>query len=156
MTRDEKYMNMAIAQAQAALASDEIAVGAVIVHKDIVIAEGYNLRETTNDPTAHAEIIAIRKAADLLSDWRLTDCELYCTLEPCAMCAGAIMNSRIKRLVFGAFDPAAGFFGSIDDLSLVSLPASYIEVIGGVEENRCRELLKASVLRLRQNYEPLI
>lgn len=149
MTRDETFMNLALEQAKKALDHNEIAVGAVIVKDNTVIAAGYNLRETMKDPTAHAEIIALRNTASVLEDWRLNDCEMYCTLEPCCMCAGAIISSRLKRLVFGAFDSNEGFFGSIADILLMYKKAKKIEVLGGVLLNECREILRQSVKGIR-------
>jgi tRNA(adenine34) deaminase len=104
----EVYMRMALQQAQAALAEDEVPVGAVIVHAERVVAAAYNQREQLRDPTAHAEMIAITQAADALGSWRLDGCTLYVTLEPCPMCAGAILQARIPTVVYGATDPKAG------------------------------------------------
>jgi tRNA(adenine34) deaminase len=104
----EHYMRMALAEAEAALLENEVPVGAVIVHKDRVIAAAHNQRESLRDPTAHAEMIAITQAAQALSSWRLADCTLYVTLEPCAMCAGAIIQARLPLVVYGAADPKAG------------------------------------------------
>lgn len=117
MTADEEYMEKALALAEKAAAMGEIPVGAIVVDRDgNIIGEGYNLREHTNSPTAHAEIIAIEQAAKHLGSWRLTDCTLYVTLEPCPMCAGAVMNSRLKRLVYGAFDDKNGACASVTAL----------------------------------------
>ncbi len=101
-------MQLAIAEAKKALEIEEVPVGAVVISNGRVVGSGYNLREKEQDPTAHAEMIALREAARNLKSWRLDDCELYVTLEPCPMCAGAIVQARIRRLVFGAFDPKAG------------------------------------------------
>lgn len=106
--RDEWFMQLALEQAYEAMAQDEVPVGAVIVHGDRVIGTGYNQREQLKDPTAHAEMIAITQAATSLGSWRLEDCSMYVTLEPCPMCAGAILQARIPRVVFGATDPKAG------------------------------------------------
>lgn len=149
MTRDERYIYTALEQAKEAFLRREIAVGAVVVHNDKVISSGYNLRETTSDPLAHAEIVAIRKATEIIGDWRLSNCEIYVTLEPCAMCAGAIIESRFKRVVFGAFDPEKGFFGSKLDLSIYSNVLGGLEVLGGVLEKQCQDLLKSSLKQLR-------
>jgi len=140
MTRDERYLALAIEQAKKAASLGEVPVGAVIVSRDGVIAAGYNKRERDKNPLAHAEIEAIGKAAAAEGDWRLSDCELFVTLEPCAMCAGAIVTCRIKRVVFGAFDPAAGCLGSAVDLSLLPF-ARDMEVIGGVLLAPCEKLL---------------
>src|SRR5688572_28719630 len=104
----EFFMRMAIAEAEAALAEDEVPIGAVIVHNDRVIAAAHNQREQLKDPTAHAEMIAITQAAQALNSWRLEGCTLYVTLEPCPMCAGAILQARIPTVVYGAADPKAG------------------------------------------------
>lgn len=111
--RDTHWMRQALRQAEEALRFGEIPVGAVVVHGDRLIAQAYNLRETLSDPTAHAERIALTLAGRSLGLWRLTGCTLYVTLEPCAMCAGAIVLSRIDRVVFGAFDPKAGACSSL-------------------------------------------
>ncbi len=114
--RDRTWMAEAIAEARRAEALGEVPVGAVIVREEEVIARGHNLTHTTDDPSGHAEMVAIRRAADALGHWRLLDCTLYVTLEPCAMCAGAIVLSRIPRLVFAAHDPKAGMCGSLENL----------------------------------------
>ena len=114
--RAERFMRMALEQARAALAAGEFPVGAVMVRGDEVIARAYNLREATSDPTAHAEVLALRAAAAQAGDWRLSDCELFVTLEPCPMCAGAIINSRIPTVVFGARDELTGSCGSVINL----------------------------------------
>ena len=102
------YMNMALDLAKKSLKSEDVPVGAVIVRNGEVIGKGYNRREKDNDPTAHAEIMAIKEAAEVVGSWHLEDCELYVTLEPCPMCTGAIINSRIKKVVFGAYEPKSG------------------------------------------------
>ena len=117
MTLDEEYMEKALALAEKAGEMGEIPVGAIVIDRDgNIIGEGCNLREHSNSPTAHAEIIAIEQAAKRLGSWRLTDCTLYVTLEPCPMCAGAVMNSRLKRLVYGAFDDKNGACASVVNL----------------------------------------
>ncbi|HTS02290.1 MAG TPA: tRNA adenosine(34) deaminase TadA [Thermoanaerobaculia bacterium] len=113
---DEKFMRQALAAARRAPAHSDVPVGAVVVRDGAVIARARNAREKAGDPTAHAEVLAIRKAAKRVGSWRLSGCTLYVTLEPCAMCAGAIVLSRLPRLVFGAADPKAGFAGSLGDL----------------------------------------
>ena len=105
---DRQYMRLALAEAQAAANEDEVPIGAIIVHANRVIAAAHNQREQLHDPTAHAEMIAITQAAGALGDWRLEDCTLYVTLEPCPMCAGAIVLARVARVVYGAADPKAG------------------------------------------------
>jgi tRNA(adenine34) deaminase len=113
---DERYMRDALASARRALAHGDVPVGAAVVKDGVVIARGQNARERDSDPTAHAEIVAIRRAARRLGSWRLSGCTLYVTLEPCAMCAGAMVLARLPRLVYGATDPKAGFTGSLGDL----------------------------------------
>jgi tRNA(adenine34) deaminase len=113
---DSDFMREALAEAQKAYQLDEVPIGAVVVKNGEVIGRGHNLRESKKDPTLHAEIIAIRQAAAVLGGWRLTDCDLYVTIEPCPMCAGAILQARIRRLIFGARDPKAGCAGSLYNL----------------------------------------
>ena len=135
---------MRLALAQAALAGDEVPVGAVLVSSSgSVIAAGFNKRELLSDPTSHAEIEAIRAAGELLGDWRLTDCTLVVTLEPCVMCAGAIQAARIPKVIFGAYDELVGAAGSRYDLLRDKALGSQIEVIGGVLEKECAELLES-------------
>lgn len=118
MQRDDHYwMGKAIAQARRAEAIGEVPIGAVIVKDGVIIARGHNLRESNQDPAAHAEMIAIRKAAKKLASWRLTGATLYVTLEPCTMCMGAVILSRLERVVFGSYDPKGGAAGSLYDLS---------------------------------------
>lgn len=137
---DEKFMIEAIKMAQIASKKDEVPVGAVIVHKGKIIAKAYNQRETKKDPLAHAEILAIKKAAKKLAGWRLSGCTLYVTLEPCPMCAGAIINARIDIVVFGAYDPKAGAFGSLYDLAQGKLNHTP-KIIGGVLQPKCASVL---------------
>jgi tRNA(adenine34) deaminase len=110
---DNYFMNEALKEAKKALYLKEVPVGAVVVKNGEIISRAHNLRETLNDPTAHAEILAIKKAAEVLQNWRLNQCSLYVTLEPCPMCAGAIVQSRINKVFIGAFDPKAGACGSV-------------------------------------------
>ncbi len=114
---DRKWMWLALKQAERALEADDVPVGAIAVHRDRIIGRGYNKREADQDPTAHAEMIAIRQAAAALGCWRLEDVTLYCTLEPCAMCAGAMVLARLPRLVYATTDPKAGAAGSIMDIT---------------------------------------
>ncbi|MDB4866090.1 MAG: tadA, partial [Cohnella sp.] len=116
MSEDEIWMAEAIRQARLAESLGEVPIGAVIVRGGEIVGSGYNLRETRNDPTAHAEMIAIREASERLGAWRLLGCTLYVTLEPCPMCAGAILQSRVERVVYGASDPKAGCVGTLMDL----------------------------------------
>ena len=135
-------MRSAIAVAQSALKTADVPVGALIVDSENnIIATGYNEREAHQDPTAHAEIVAIRHAAQKLGTWRLAECKLVVTLEPCAMCAGAIAQSRIETLVFGAWDEKAGAVGSVWDVLRDPRAIHKMEVIGGVLQAECAELL---------------
>lgn len=147
----EKYIKKSIELAQQASLEDEVPVGAVIVYKDKIISCGSNKREQLQDPLAHAEILAIKAAADHLSSWRLEECTLYVTLEPCPMCLGAAVNSRIKRIIFGAYDPKAGACGSVMDFSSHPKLNHSIEVIGGVLENECGKLLADFFCEKRKN-----
>ena len=139
---NEDLMRSAIAVAQSALKTADVPVGALIVDSENnIIATGYNEREAHQDPTAHAEIVAIRRAAQKLGTWRLAECKLVVTLEPCAMCAGAIAQSRIETLVFGAWDEKAGAVGSVWDVLRDPRAIHKMEVVGGVLEAECAELL---------------
>lgn len=137
---DEKWMECAIAEAQRAAEIDEVPIGAVIVREGRIIASAHNTRETDKNPLAHAEIGAIKKASEILGGWRLLECTLYVTLEPCPMCAGAIINARIPRVVFGAYDRKAGALGTLYDLAEGKLNHTP-EVAGGVLEEECAALL---------------
>ncbi len=147
---DEYYMKLALLEAKKAFDLGEVPVGAVIVQDDIVISSAYNLREIEKMATAHAEILAIQKACKNLGGWRLPRCTLYVTLEPCPMCAGAIINSRIDKVVFGAYDFKAGSCGSIVNLFDIDYNHKPM-VIGGVLEDECVELLKSFFKTLREN-----
>ena len=135
------YMNMALEQARAAFAADEVPVGAVIVSNEKVVAAAHNQREMLKDPTAHAEMIAITQAAESLQGWRLAECTLYVSLEPCPMCAGAILQSRIPRVVYGASDPKAGAVDSLFKLLNDPRLNHQAEVISGIEAERCGMIL---------------
>lgn len=138
----ENYMKLALREAQKAADRDEVPVGAVIVRDGKIISRAFNRRETDHNPCAHAELLAIWKAAKKLGGWRLTRCQLYVTLEPCPMCAGAILNSRIEAVYFGARDPKAGCFGSLCDLN--ALPFNHHPLIwGGILEPECAQILKS-------------
>jgi tRNA(adenine34) deaminase len=139
---DERWMRAALAEAAAAMEIDDVPVGAVIVHGERVIGRGYNQRELLQDPTAHAEMLALTSAADYLKCWRLTECTMYVTLEPCVMCAGAAVLARIDRIVFGTTDPKAGACGSVYDITGDSRQNHHPRVDGGVLEPECRTLLK--------------
>ncbi len=145
-----KFMELALGLAQRARDLGEVPIGALVVRNGIVIGEGYNQRETKKDPTAHAEILAIQSAAQVLVGWRLTDCELYVTLEPCCMCAGAIVNSRISQLIFGAYDPKAGAVSSLMNLVQDKRLNHQVEVYGGILEEECGRVLKEFFRSLRK------
>ena len=134
-------MKLALLQAQKAYEKDEIPVGAIVVKEGKVIGRGYNQREMLNDPTAHAEIIAITAAANTIEDWRLNDCMLYVTKEPCAMCAGAIINSRLKMVVFGCYDKEMGCCGSLYQLCGDSQLRNNTAVKGGIMEQECLSII---------------
>lgn len=140
---DSIYMQQALSQAHNAWALGEVPVGAVVVKDGQVIATGFNQPIGTHDPTAHAEIMALRAAATILGNYRLPGCELYVTLEPCVMCAGAMMHARLKRVVFGAADPKTGACGSIVNLFEQEKLNHHTEVVGGVLAEECGSLLKA-------------
>jgi|TARA_B100001939_G_C16877828_1_gene589486 tRNA(adenine34) deaminase len=135
------FMKLALLQAQKAYEKDEIPVGAIVVKEGKVIGRGYNQREMLNDPTAHAEIIAITAAANTIEDWRLNDCMLYVTKEPCAMCAGAIINSRLKMVVFGCYDKEMGCCGSLYQLCGDSQLRNSTAVKGGIMEQECLSII---------------
>jgi tRNA(adenine34) deaminase len=140
-TPDEKFMRLALEQAEAALRTDEVPIGAVIVQDGRVVAAAHNQRETLRDPTAHAEIIALTQASAALRSWRLDDCTLYVTLEPCPMCAGAIVQARVPRVVYGAVDPKAGAVESLYRLLSDPRLNHRAEVSGGVLAQGCSEIL---------------
>ena len=135
-------MAVALAEARTAAAADDVPVGAVLVQGDTAIARAANRTARDQDPTAHAELLAIRAASAALGRWRLDDCTLYVTLEPCAMCAGAIVLARIERVVLGAWDPKAGMVGSVADLVRHPRLNHRAEVAGGVMEDECGALLR--------------
>ena len=137
----ERLMRMALQQAAQALAEDEVPIGAIIVRDATVIAAAHNQREQLHDPTAHAEMIAITQAAAALQDWRLEGCTLYVTLEPCPMCAGAILQARIPMVVFGATDPKAGAVETLYQLLTDSRLNHQVDVLGGVCAAECGEIL---------------
>ncbi|RWZ54784.1 tRNA adenosine(34) deaminase TadA [Halobacillus fulvus] len=141
MTPDETYMKLAIDQARKAEAEGEVPIGAVIVYKGEVIASGYNQRESSQLASSHAEFIAIERANKKIGSWRLEDCTLYVTLEPCPMCAGAIVQSRVPRVVFGAKDPKAGCAGTLMNLLQESRFNHQAEVVDGVLEEMCSQML---------------
>ena len=148
---DLEYMQLALERARLAPALGEVPIGAVLVLDGQVLAEVHNFREAWQDPTAHAEVVAIREAASRLGTWRLTGATLYVTVEPCSMCAGAIIQSRIARLVFGAKDPKAGACGSVFNLPEERRLNHRVEVVGGILEQESQELIQAFFRRLRDD-----
>lgn len=139
---DVRMMEAALSEARACGTFGDVPVGAVVARGDEILSVAGNGRERFDDPTAHAEILALRAAAKAAGSWRLDDCTLYVTLEPCAMCAGAIVLSRVSRLVFGASDPKAGFVGSLGDLVSDERLNHQVEVVSGVCAEECSALLK--------------
>ena len=139
---DEYWMGKALELASKAESEDEVPVGALIVKDDQLIAEAWNQPIQSHDPSAHAEMNAIRKAGQVLNNYRLNDTTLYVTLEPCSMCVGAMIHGRIKRLVFGAFDPKTGAAGSAIELIQSDVHNHRIEVVAGIMEGQCREILQ--------------
>ena len=139
---NQKMMQLALNLAKKAFHKEEVPVGALIVLEDRIISQSYNQKETLHDPTAHAEIIALREACNRLNSWHLDDAIMYVTLEPCPMCAYAIIQARIKRLVFGAYDPKAGAVGSVINIFKKGLFNHDVEVIGGVLADECGAILK--------------
>jgi len=136
-------MRAALEEARSAAASGDVPVGAIVVRDDVVIARAANRTVRDQDPTAHAEMLAIRAASAAIGSWRLDGCSLFVTLEPCAMCAGAIVLARLSRVVIGAWDPKAGMVGSVEDLLRHPRLNHRPEVAGGVQEDECGELLRA-------------
>ena len=155
LNTDEKYMKLAIKQAQKAFDLGEVPIGCVIVYEGKVIGRGYNRRNTDKNTLAHAEITAINKASKKIGDWRLEDCTLYVTLEPCQMCSGAIVQARIPKVVIGCDNPKAGCAGSI--LNILNHPAfnHQVDTVKGVLEEECSRMLKEffSDLRVRLKTE---
>lgn len=147
---DEKFMQEAIKEALKAKALNEVPIGAVIVHNGEVIARGHNLRETTQETLSHAELIAIEEANEKIGSWRLEDCTLYVTLEPCPMCAGAIIQARIKRVVYGTPDPKAGCAGTLFNLLEEPRFNHQVELKSGVLKEKCSNLLKDFFKTLRE------
>ena len=155
MKDDTYYMNVALGEAKKARMLNEVPIGAVIVINDEIIARGYNLRETEQNATAHAELLAINEACRKLGSWRLEEATLYVTLEPCPMCAGAILQSRVKRVVFGAHDPKAGCAGTFMDLLQDQRFNHQCEVTSGVLEEECGGILTAFFKELRSRKKAL-
>ena len=150
LTEDETYMKQAIKLAKKAWKIEEVPIGCVIVHEGKVIGRGYNRRTTDKNPLAHAELIAIKKASKKMGDWRLEDCTLYVTLEPCQMCSGAIVQARVKKVVVGCMNPKAGCAGSILNLLQVDQFNHQVELETGILEEECSEMMKAFFRELRE------
>ena len=150
LTLKEKYMKAALKEAKKAYMLDEVPIGCVIVQDDKIIARGYNRRNTDNNTLAHAELTAIRKASKKTGDWRLEDCTMYITLEPCQMCAGAIVQSRMKDVVIGAMNPKAGCAGSILNLLQMQQFNHQVEITKGVLEEECSSMISQFFAELRE------
>lgn len=148
---EEQYMKQALALAREAAAAGEVPVGAVVVRNGVVIGRGFNAPISTRDPSAHAEIRAMREAAQTLGNYRLVDCDLYVTLEPCAMCAGAMMHARIRRVIYGAADPKTGACGSVVDLFAEKRLNHHAEVVPGMMAGECGALLSEFFAARRRN-----
>ena len=149
-TEDSAWMREALAEARAAAALGEVPIGAVVVLAGEVVGRGHNRRETDRDPLAHAEILAIRQAAARIGGWRLVGTTMYVTLEPCAMCAGALVNARVERLVYGPADPKAGFCGTLGNLVQDPRLNHRMAVTAGVLEEECAALLRGFFASLRR------
>ena len=151
MTEDERYMTEALAEAEKALAAGEVPIGAVMVRGGEIIARGHNLRNTDKNPLRHAEISVIDAAAGIVGDWRLEDCVLYVTVEPCPMCAGAIVQARIPRVVFGTRNSKAGCAGSVLDVLNEPRLNHQVQVEEGILQPQCSEIMKRFFRRFRKN-----
>jgi tRNA(adenine34) deaminase len=149
MTNDEKYMKKALIEAGKAYRIGEVPIGCVIVYQDKIIGRGYNKRNTKKTTLAHAELVAIEKASKVMRDWRLEDCIMYVTLEPCQMCSGAIVQARIKRVVIGTMNPKAGCAGSILNLLQMEEFNHQVEMTAGVLEKECTGILQDFFKELR-------
>ena len=154
MASEEKYMREAVRQAKKAAALNEVPIGCVIVHEGKIIGRGYNRRMTDHSVLAHAEIIAIKKACRKMGDWRLEDCTIYITLEPCPMCAGAIVQARIPRAVIGCMNPKAGCAGSVLNLLQEDGFNHQVEIEVGMMGEECSQMLKDFFRSLRKKKEP--
>ena len=150
MTQDEKYMKAAMKQAKKAAAIEEVPIGCVIVYEDKIIGRGYNKRNLKKNTLAHAEIIAMNKASKVIGDWRLEDCTMYVTLEPCPMCAGAIVQARIPKVVIGSMNPKAGCAGSVLNVLQTDGFNHQVEVETGVLGAECSEMLSSFFTELRK------
>lgn len=150
LVEKEFFMKEALIEAQKAAAKDEVPIGAVVVHQGKIIGRGHNLRELEQDATLHAEIKAIRQANQYLGSWRLEECELFVTLEPCPMCSGAMILARLKKVTFGAFDPKAGTAGTFMNLLQDERFNHQVEVEQGILEEECQEILRDFFKKLRR------
>lgn len=150
MTEEERYMGYAITQAKKALVNEDVPIGCVIVYQGKIIARGYNKRNKKKTTLAHAELDAIAKASKVLGDWRLEDCIMYVTLEPCQMCAGAIVQARIPRVVIGCMNPKAGCAGSVLNLLQMQEFNHQVDVVRGVREEECSKMLSDFFRSLRE------
>ncbi|OUP50463.1 tRNA adenosine(34) deaminase TadA [Lachnoclostridium sp. An181] len=150
MTKDEKFMKEAVKQAKKAYALGEVPIGCVIAYEGKIIARGYNRRTVDKNTLAHAELSAIKKASKKMGDWRLEGCTMYVTLEPCQMCSGAIVQSRIDRVVIGCMNPKAGCAGSILNLLQMAQFNHQVEIEKGILEEECSQMLKLFFKELRQ------
>jgi tRNA(adenine34) deaminase len=154
VSTDEQFMRLALREAEHAFSFGEIPVGAVVTHDGQVIGRGHNSKETLRDPTAHAEVIALRQAASTLGGWRLVDTTLYCTMEPCPMCAGALIQARVPRLVYGVDDPKSGAAGSVLDLLRNTQLNHCVQVTRGVLATEIGDMLSRFFYGLRQGSIP--
>ncbi|HUG92110.1 MAG TPA: tRNA adenosine(34) deaminase TadA [Planctomycetaceae bacterium] len=145
----DRWMRLALEQARRALEADEVPIGAVVVHDERIVGEGHNQRETLGDPTAHAEMIAITQAAGTIGSWRLLDCTLYVTLEPCPMCAGAVVQARVPRVIYGAADPKAGACHTLYRITDDQRLNHRATVMGGVLKEECGAILREFFARQR-------
>jgi tRNA(adenine34) deaminase len=146
---DSEYMLFALEEAQKAKEEGEIPIGAILVYKDMVIAAGHNRKETAKDPTAHAEILVLRKGARILGRWRLTGASLYVTIEPCPMCAGALLNARISRLIYGASNPQYGAIESRFHITGEGVLNHTMEITSGIRQEECQALMDSFFARKR-------
>ena len=149
MIQHEKWMQIALQEAEKAFHLKEVPVGAIVIREGCIIGKGYNQCESLNDPTAHAEIMAITSAANTLKDWRLTDCSLYVTKEPCSMCAGALMNARLKFAGFGMYDRKEGCCGSLYQICTDPRFKNNLTIKGGILEESCKLLIKDFFVKCR-------
>lgn len=152
----EKYMNEALKQAKKAMFLNEVPIGCVIVYENNIIARGYNRRNTDKNTLAHAELIAIRKASKKIGDWRLEDCTMYITLEPCQMCAGAIVQARIPRVVIGCMNEKAGCAGSVLNILQMKEFNHQVEIERGILEQKCSEIIKKFFSDMRKNKKVIL